>query len=148
MQFTNEFNGEFNMEPPSVQLPDLMDFITVEQPSNTNPPPSNNNPTQFKFTEITMENTAPQIKKPSTNNNNNNNNVFIIDVPKPKPNHHYHQQQQPHQPFVGGGFGSGGMNPVINANFEEATKPPSTNNANFKAALERRRKGQNKPTLP
>ena len=75
MQFTNEFNGDFRMnEPPSVQLPDLMDFISVEQQSsNTNPPQSNNKPTQFQFTEMTMENTAPQIKRPNNHNNKNNN---------------------------------------------------------------------------
>ena len=156
MQFTNEFNGDFRMnEPPSVQLPDLMDFISVEQQSsntNTNTPPSNNKPTQFKFTEMTMENTAPQIKRPNHNNNNNNpnnnNNVIIIDVPKPKPNHYplHQQQHQPHQqPFNNsGGFVSEGMNPVIHANFDEPTNPPSTNAADFKAKLERRRKGLNK----
>ena len=157
MQFTNEFNGDFRMnEPPSVQLPDLMDFISVEQQSsntNTNPPPSNNKPTQFKFTEMTMENTAPQLKRPNNNNNNNNNNVFIIDVPKPKPNHYpnHHQQQQPHQqPFIGGGgFSSDGMNPVIHANFDEPSNPSSsTNAADFKAKLERRRKGLNKGNQP
>ena len=154
MQFTNEFNGNFRMnEPPSVQLPDLMDFISVEQQSsNTNPPPSNNKPTQFKFTEMAMENTAPQIKKHNNNTNNNNNNVIIIDVPKPKPNHYpHHQQQQPHQqPFIGSsGFSSDGMNPVIHANFDEPSNPPSsTNAADFKAKLERRRKGLNKGNQP
>ena len=109
-------------------------------------PSSNNKPTQFKFTEMTMENTAPQIKRP--NHNPNNNNVIIIDVPKPKPNHypHHHQQHQPHQqPFNNsGGFVSEGMNPVIHANFDEPINPPSTNAADFKAKLERRRKGLNK----
>ena len=101
-----------------------------------------------------MENTAPQIKKHNNNTNNNNNNVFIIDVPKPKPNHypHHQQQQQPHQqPFIGssGGFSSNGMNPVIHANFDEPSNPPSSTNASdFKAKLERRRKGFNKGNQP
>ena len=133
-------------KPPSVQLPDLMDFISVEQQSS-NPPQSNNKPTQYQFTEMTMENTAPQIKRP-----NNNNHVFIIDVPKPKPNHYpHHQQQQPHQqPFINSsGFSSDGMNPVIHANFDEPSNPPSsTNAADFKAKLERRRKGLNKGNQP
>ena len=115
-------------KPPSVQLPDLMDFISVEQQSsNTNPPQSNNKPTQFQFTEMTMENTASQIKRP--NNHNNNNNVFIIDIPKPKPNHYpHHQQQQPHQqPFISGDFVSDGMNPVTLHQPTQQTLKPNLN---------------------
>ena len=114
-------------KPPSVQLPDLMDFISVEQQSS-NPPQSNNKPTQFQFTEMTMENTASQIKRPN-NNNNNNNNVFIIDVPKPKPNHYpHHQQQQPHQqPFISGDFVSDGMNPVTLHQPTQQTLKPNLN---------------------
>ena len=119
MQYTNEFKGEFRQEPPSVQLPDLTDFINFQPPSTTDPFPSQKNQTQFKFTEITMENTAPPLKKPSTNNNSNNNNVFVFDVPKPRPTKQ--QQQQEQQPFRSG-IGSSEANAVVNPNWDEDLK--------------------------